>query len=178
MKDRMKRNDWLTLEGLQCFRPPAHEALGTLVIGATSRGIARLDFMNEEQASQIPHRPNAQTEACHAQLQEYFAGQRHDFELALDASGTDFQRQVWQALTRIPYGETRSYSELAESLGRKGAQRAIGSANGRNPIAVIVPCHRVIGSDGSLTGYAGGIGRKQWLLAFEAQEVPLELQPG
>ncbi|WP_417328912.1 methylated-DNA--[protein]-cysteine S-methyltransferase [Halomonas cupida] len=174
----MKHNDWQQYAGLECYQPPASEALGSVVIAATTRGIARLDFMDNDQVSQLSQRPSDLTRACRTQLEEYFAGHRQQFDLPLDAAGTDFQQQVWQALSRIPYGETRSYGELAEGLGRKGAQRAIGAANGRNPIAIIVPCHRVIGSDGSLTGYAGGIGRKQWLLAFEAQEVPLELQPG
>ncbi|MDX1466975.1 MAG: methylated-DNA--[protein]-cysteine S-methyltransferase, partial [Halomonas sp.] len=89
--------------------------------------------------------------------------------------GTDFQRRVWQALATIPFGETRCYAEIAEQLHCRGGQRAVGAANGRNPLAIVVPCHRVIGSDGRLTGYAGGIGRKQWLLAHEAGEVPLEL---
>lgn len=174
----MKHNDWQQYVGLECYQPPASEALGGVVIAATARGIARLDFMDNDQVSQLSQRPSDLTRTCRTQLEEYFAGHRQQFDLPLDAAGTDFQQQVWQALSGIPYGETRSYGELAEGLGRKGAQRAIGAANGRNPIAIIVPCHRVIGSDGSLTGYAGGIGRKQWLLAFEAQEVPLELQPG
>ena len=109
------------------------------------------------------------------ELEQYFAGKRRDFDLPLAPEGTDFQRRVWQALATIPFGETRCYAEIAEQLGCKGGQRAVGAANGRNPLAIVVPCHRVIGSDGRLTGYAGGIGRKQWLLAHEAGEIPFSL---
>lgn len=102
-----------------------------------------------------------------AQLAEYFAGSRQHFDLPLAARGTAFQQQVWQQLIRVPYGHTQSYGELALLLGNKNAMRAVGAANGRNPIAIIVPCHRVIGADGKLTGYAGGLNRKVWLLQHE-----------
>jgi methylated-DNA-[protein]-cysteine S-methyltransferase len=105
------------------------------------------------------------------QLSEYFSGERLDFELPLAPDGTAFQRRVWDALQEIPYGETTTYGELARRLGRPSASRAVGLANGRNPIAVIVPCHRVIGSDGSLTGYGGGLERKRFLLEREAARV-------
>jgi methylated-DNA-[protein]-cysteine S-methyltransferase len=101
------------------------------------------------------------------QLEEYFAGNRRDFDLPLYLNGTLFQQRVWRALTEIPYGETWSYGELAKRIGNPNASRAVGLANGRNPIAILVPCHRVIGADGSLTGYGGGVERKQWLLAHE-----------
>jgi methylated-DNA-[protein]-cysteine S-methyltransferase len=101
------------------------------------------------------------------QLEAYFAGERTDFDLDLDLVGTDFQRRVWAALRTIPYGETRSYGEIADQIGSAGAFRAVGLANGRNPIGIIVPCHRVIGANGSLTGYGGGLGRKQALLDLE-----------
>lgn len=102
-----------------------------------------------------------------AQLAEYFAGDRMQFELDLDLHGTAFQRRVWTALMTIPYGQTRSYGEIARQIGSPSAFRAVGLANGRNPIAVIVPCHRVIGSNGTLTGYGGGLARKQTLLELE-----------
>jgi methylated-DNA-[protein]-cysteine S-methyltransferase len=105
------------------------------------------------------------------QLAEYFAGERVDFDVPLAMAGTPFQRRVWRALRDIPYGETASYGEMARRLGRPSASRAVGLANGRNPIAVIVPCHRVIGSDGSLTGYGGGLERKRLLLDLEAARV-------
>ena len=106
-------------------------------------------------------------EACR-QLREYFAGQRRSFQLPLAPQGTPFQQQVWQALAEIPYGETRTYGEIAEAIGRKGASRAVGAANHRNPLPIFIPCHRVIGANGSLTGYAGGLETKRFLLALES----------
>ncbi|MEP6765477.1 MAG: methylated-DNA--[protein]-cysteine S-methyltransferase [Gemmatimonadaceae bacterium] len=107
--------------------------------------------------------------AAKLQLAEYFAGERTEFDLPLAATGSDVQKVVWRELSNIPYGETRSYGEIARIIGKPKASRAVGSANGRNPISIIVPCHRVIGADGSLTGFGGGIERKQWLLAHEAK---------
>jgi methylated-DNA-[protein]-cysteine S-methyltransferase len=108
-----------------------------------------------------------------AQLREYFAGERVAFDLALVMEGTPFERRVWSALTEIPYGETCSYGELARTLGQPTAARAVGLANGRNPIAVIVPCHRVIGANGTLTGYGGGLERKRILLELESGQARL-----
>jgi len=105
--------------------------------------------------------------AAAAQLAEYFAGRRRRFDLPLAAQGTDFQRRVWSELIKIEFGSTLSYGGLARRLGNPGASRAVGLANGRNPISIIVPCHRVIGADGTLTGYGGGLARKQWLLRHE-----------
>lgn len=105
--------------------------------------------------------------AAEQQLREYFAGARTTFDVPLDMSGTDFQRQVWQALLRIPYGETRSYQEIAAELGRPTAARAVGAANGRNPLSIVAPCHRVVGASGALTGFAGGLDVKARLLALE-----------
>ena len=101
------------------------------------------------------------------QLREYFAGTRNQFELELDFAGTDFQKQVWQALLTIPFGETRSYSQIAEQIGNPKAVRAVGAANGRNPISIIAPCHRVVGASGGMTGFAGGLEAKQYLLTLE-----------
>jgi methylated-DNA-[protein]-cysteine S-methyltransferase len=101
------------------------------------------------------------------QLHAYFAGELTEFDLELHPEGTTFQLRVWQALCQIPYGETRSYGEIAEQIGKPGAARAVGLANGRNPIGIVVPCHRVIGASGSLTGYGGGLERKRLLLALE-----------
>jgi methylated-DNA-[protein]-cysteine S-methyltransferase len=102
------------------------------------------------------------------ELDEYFAGQRTKFDVALAAEGTPFQREVWRAIAGVPFGETISYAELARRAGRPGSARAAGAATGRNPIGVIVPCHRIVGADGSLTGYAGGVDKKRALLALEA----------
>ncbi|WP_338476677.1 methylated-DNA--[protein]-cysteine S-methyltransferase [Pseudomonas khavaziana] len=101
------------------------------------------------------------------QLTEYFAGTRNHFELELDFAGTDFQKQVWKALLTIPFGETRSYSQIAQQIGNPKAVRAVGAANGRNPISIIAPCHRVVGASGGLTGFAGGLEAKQYLLTLE-----------
>jgi len=101
------------------------------------------------------------------QLEAYFAGELVDFDIDIDLRGTEFQRRVWKALLTIPYGETRSYGEIAEQIGAPGAARAVGLANGHNPISIIVPCHRVIGAGGSLTGYGGGLERKRTLLELE-----------
>lgn len=121
------------------------------------------------------------------QLNAYFSGELTDFELSMEMRGTDFQRRVWAALCEIPYGETISYGELARQVGNPKASRAVGLANGRNPVAIVVPCHRVIGADGSLTGYGGGLDRKVWLLEHEAahglspthttRQAQLDLQP-
>lgn len=105
--------------------------------------------------------------AAARQLKEYFAGKRREFDLPLRMAGTEFQQRVWRELTKIPFGETRSYGQLAKRLNNPNGSRAVGLANGRNPIAIIVPCHRVIGADGSLTGFGGGIERKEWLLSHE-----------
>ncbi|MEW2274560.1 methylated-DNA--[protein]-cysteine S-methyltransferase [Streptomyces griseofuscus] len=106
-------------------------------------------------------------DAAREQLEAYYAGELREFSLQLNLRGTPFQRTVWDQLVRIPYGETRTYGQLADALGKPGASRAVGLANGRNPIGIIVPCHRVVGSDGSLTGYGGGLDRKRRLLDFE-----------
>jgi methylated-DNA-[protein]-cysteine S-methyltransferase len=113
------------------------------------------------------HATDAVLERCAAQLREYFTGDRREFDLPLAASGTVFQQSVWQALRDIPYGEVRSYSDIARAIGRKTAVRAVGAANGRNPLPIVIPCHRVIGSDGSLTGFAGGLRAKTLLLQLE-----------
>ena len=105
--------------------------------------------------------------SCASQLQEYFAGERDTFDLPLEPGGTDFQRAVWAALADIPYGELRSYRDIAEAIDNPAAVRAVGAANGRNPLPIVVPCHRVIGSDGSLTGFAGGLEAKTRLLQLE-----------
>jgi methylated-DNA-[protein]-cysteine S-methyltransferase len=112
-----------------------------------------------------------------AQLREYFAGERTEFELELTMRGSEFQRAVWAALLEIPYGETASYGEIARRVGRPGKARAVGRANGSNPIAVIVPCHRVIGANGALTGYGGGMERKRLLLDLEAGRAQLGAWP-
>ena len=110
------------------------------------------------------------------QLTEYFAGTRHEFDLPLTFQGTDFQKQVWAALLTIPFGQTRSYSEIATQIGNVNAVRAVGAANGRNPISIVAPCHRVIGASGDLTGFAGGLANKMLLLSLEAGQTSIEAE--
>ena len=131
-------------------------------IVASERGLQRLDWSGGRSVG-----PHALVEDAHAQLDEYFAGRRTEFDLPLDLAGTAFQHRAWLALTEIPYGETRTYAEQAARLGLSHGARAVGSANARNPLPVVVPCHRLVGAGGSLTGYAGGIGRKERLLRLE-----------
>ena len=116
-------------------------------------------------------KPNGITDLCKLQLTEYFSGQRQVFTVPLDPQGTQFQQLVWNCLTEIPFGAVKSYGDIAKMLNKPKAAQAVGGANGRNPITLIVPCHRVIGADGSLTGYAGGIERKLWLLKHEGAKV-------
>jgi len=128
-------------------------------------------FGSEISESEIPGERIEDSERCGGvikQVCEYFAGDRREFDIVLAPRGTEFQRQVWDELTRIPYGASISYGELAARIGRPKAVRAVGQANGANPIAIIVPCHRVIGANGKLTGYAGGLANKHQLLALEA----------
>jgi methylated-DNA-[protein]-cysteine S-methyltransferase len=108
------------------------------------------------------------------QLREYFAGQRTEFSLPLDFAGTDFQRRVWQALLTIPYGQTRTYAQIARQIGSPTAVRAVGAANGRNPVSIVAPCHRVVGSTGELRGFAGGLKNKAWLLELESRQLRLQ----
>ncbi len=147
-----------------------HTPIGWLEVRGTRDGITQVSFRD-----QIGPDEGDELDVvydCLQQLQDYFDGRHLRFSMPLAAPGTDFQQQVWQALRKIPVGETRTYSGLAELLGNPGSVRAVGAANGANPIAVIVPCHRVIGADGSLTGYAGGLHRKEWLLAHESRMEP------
>jgi methylated-DNA-[protein]-cysteine S-methyltransferase len=144
--------------------------LGRLRLLATDQTLAGIYFPEHAGApAAAPSAPPGHEvlEAASAQLRQYFAGERTSFELPLAPEGTEFQRQVWAALGAIPYGETRSYGDLAGQLQRRKAVRAVGAANGRNPLSIVVPCHRVVGADGSLTGYAGGAAAKAWLLAHE-----------
>jgi methylated-DNA-[protein]-cysteine S-methyltransferase len=115
---------------------------------------------------------SGRTAGLRRQLAEYFAGERRDFDLPLAPEGTPFERSVWDELRKIPFGETRSYGEIAQAIGRPGAARAVGRANGANPIPIVVPCHRVIGSDGSLTGFGGGLEAKSRLLEIEGRRLP------
>lgn len=146
--------------------------VGELLLAGRDGALTRLHF---EGAKPEPgwRRDDSAFADARSQLAEYFAGRRHEFELELAPEGTDWQLQVWSALRRIPYGETRSYGEIATEICTIRASRAVGLANARNPIAVIVPCHRVIGADGRLTGFGGGLERKRALLDLEAGRAAL-----
>lgn len=139
-----------------------------LYIEAGERGIVRVQFDKPPEISANPDDNYPPIRETARQLAEYFAGARRAFELPLDLRGTPFQLRVWNALLRIPYGETRTYGQLAALAGHPGAARAVGAANGANPIAIIVPCHRVVASGGGLGGYGGGLDCKRFLLALES----------
>jgi O-6-methylguanine DNA methyltransferase len=155
--------------------------VGAMLAGATAEGLVLLEFADrggfERIATRVHKRYKTDLVAgdlsilddCARQLEEYFAGRRREFDLELALKGTPWQEQVWGELLRIPYGETRSYGELAAALGKPGASRAVGRANGDNYIAIVVPCHRVIESSGALRGYGGGLWRKRRLLDLENQ---------
>jgi methylated-DNA-[protein]-cysteine S-methyltransferase len=140
-----------------------------LIVGdeASLRGLYMLDHRHQSPVAEGCERNDRALGAVRQQLSAYFAGKLRKFEVSLAVEGSAFQKQVWQALLDIPFGETESYGQLARRIGNEKASRAVGLANGRNPISIIVPCHRVIGADGSLTGYGGGMERKKWLLEHE-----------
>lgn len=134
---------------------------------ATAQGIRTIEFMPEGVLAGSPNPENPFLHEAVRQLGAYFRGELREFQLALDFEGTDFQKQVWRQLETIPYGQTRSYSQIAEAIGRPKAVRAVGAANGANPIPIVVPCHRVIGASGKLVGYGGGLPLKKRLLELE-----------
>jgi methylated-DNA-[protein]-cysteine S-methyltransferase len=154
---------------MQHYKTYYKSPLGPIEIIGSSDSILALHFMEKMQPQD--GEMTFCVKECLKQLDEYFNGERRDFFLNLQPAGTDFQKSVWRQLENIPYGETTSYGEIARILGKPKASRAVGSANGKNPIAIVIPCHRVIGCDGSLTGYGGGLWRKRWLIGFERGEV-------
>ncbi|MFC4095923.1 methylated-DNA--[protein]-cysteine S-methyltransferase [Euzebyella saccharophila] len=139
--------------------------LGTAKLEGNLDGITAIT-LSDKTPTEVEKVPDSLKPAA-AQLKEYFLGRRTEFDLKLNPQGTDFQKKVWEALLDIPFGKTVSYLDLSKTLGDVKAIRAVASANGKNPLWIVVPCHRVIGSDGSLTGYAGGLHRKKWLLEHE-----------
>ena len=144
--------------------------VGPLLIVASDRGLVRLEF--DRDPAKIPANgvnSDEKTAPYRWQVEEYFRGERQRFDFPLDLRGTDFQKRCWQALLEIPYGETRSYADIARAVGSPRGFRAVGLANNRNPIAIVVPCHRVLASDGSLCGYGGGLEVKQHLLELESK---------
>jgi len=145
---------------------------GELGIADGPRGISHVFLRDQNRCSGMEEKETPLLRLAAGQLQEYFAGVRREFDLPLAPAGTAFQRSVWAALREIPWGETRSYSEIASAIGHPRACRAVGQANHRNPILILIPCHRVIGRDGSLTGYGAGIGMKRSLLELEGIPIP------
>src|SRR5262245_62983843 len=161
--------------------------IGVLYVAANGKGVTAIEFPRtggtrpsrhaasrsregDLEAADAPVRAAARRhlEAAVRQLREYFAGEREGFDLDLFMTGTDFEAKVWKRLARIPHGETCTYAEIAHAVGAPGAARAAGAAIGKNPVPIVVPCHRVVGANGSLTGFGGGLGRKKWLLEHEA----------
>ena len=144
--------------------------VGTLLLRGDGQALTGLYMHEQRHRPELPagvERNDSAFRQVREQLKAYFAGKLQEFELTLAGEGSDFQRKVWRALCKIPFGETESYGSLAKRIGNANASRAVGLANGKNPIGIIVPCHRVVGANGSLTGYGGGLERKQWLLEHE-----------
>jgi methylated-DNA-[protein]-cysteine S-methyltransferase len=145
-----------------------HSPIGWLQINGSEKGISSVNFIEDDTAASDAAGSSCLSD-CTKQLDEYFNRKRKSFNLKLDLTGTDFQKKVWNELLKIPFGQTCSYLDMAKKLGDKMALRAVGNANGKNPIAIIIPCHRVIGSNGKLIGYGGGLWRKKWLLNLESK---------
>ena len=147
--------------------------VGYIEITSTRQGVQSISIDHGQLLSRMDKKDSAEslTHAMEAkkQISAYFSGKIKTFSLILDTNGTEFQRKVWNALRSIPYGETRSYGQIADAIGVPGGARAVGLANNRNPLAIVVPCHRVIGANGQLTGYRGGLEIKRWLLNHESQ---------
>lgn len=142
--------------------------IGIIEIIGNHEAIHSILFSEKDKPENFLHADTPQVlQECYQQLDEYFKGKRREFSFPYQVEGTDFQRNVWKALTDIPYAETGSYKDIAVSIGNEKAIRAVGSANGKNKLSIVIPCHRIIGSNGKLTGYAGGLWRKQWLLEHE-----------
>lgn len=168
------------MESTLIFTDYIDSPLGLLEIQASPQGLIRVEFT---EAETMHIHGNENTTRCKLQLQQYFAAERSEFNLPLDQRGTAFQKSVWSCLLTIPFGQTVSYGDIADMLNNRKAVRAVGAANGKNPISIIVPCHRVIGANQTLTGYAGGLERKAWLLKHEgiafkiSAQGPHSLQP-
>jgi len=160
------------------FLTSYHSPLGTYILASSQRGVVCVETEDKAPAClarwqrhgiQVKEDGSKHNDTVARELDEYFTGRLREFTVPLDMRGTPFQRQVWELLRGIPYGETRSYGQIAHALGNPTAVRAVGGANGSNPVSIVVPCHRVIGSDGKLTGYGGGLDRKEALLNLEAR---------
>jgi methylated-DNA-[protein]-cysteine S-methyltransferase len=160
------------------FRKRIASPVGELRLYASDAGLAAILWSDDTGRHlgadcEIVEGDHALLDLAESQLREYFAGKRRAFHLPLDFIGTDFQCRVWQALLTIPFGETRSYTDIAKQIGAPDAVRAVGAANGRNPLSIVAPCHRVLGMSGELTGFGGGLPNKAWLLAHESPQKAL-----
>lgn len=150
------------------FQVDYQTPIGVLEITGTDEAVNSILFAEQDVVVHpLTEKTPMALKECYVQMDEYFKGERHEFSFPSISVGTEFQKSVWNALTTIPYGKTGSYKDIAISIGNEKAIRAVGSANGKNKLSIVVPCHRIIGSDGKLTGYAGGLWRKEWLLAHE-----------
>ena len=158
------------------FKTHYKSPIGLIEITGTADSLTSLYFVDDNSYSSSTNESNQFLEQCIKQLAEYFAGDRKEFELNLMPEGTEFQKKVWNELLKIPFGETKSYLWQSKMLGNQLAIRAVATANGQNKISIIIPCYRVIGSDGSLTGYAGGLWRKKWLIEHEKNFFNIEKQ--
>ena len=170
---RTVRTLW-AMTGLRLFSGSIVAPFGPVTVVAGDDGLRGVSFAGDP-GTRLPADASVERADSHpvvartlAQLREYLAGERREFDLPLVLDGTEFQVAAWRALARVPYGGTASYATQAASIGRPTATRAVGAANGRNPVAIVLPCHRIVGADGSLTGFAGGLETKKWLLAHEA----------
>ncbi|CAI9396050.1 MULTISPECIES: methylated-DNA--[protein]-cysteine S-methyltransferase [Bacillaceae] len=145
-----------------------HSPIGVIEISGTEKAVSSILFSEKELAENLINAstPNVLV-TCSKQIDDYFKGKRRDFSFPMEIGGTPFQKQVWDALTTIPYAGTGSYKDIANNIGNEKAVRAVGSANGKNKLCIVIPCHRIIGANGTLTGYAGGLWRKEWLLSHE-----------
>ncbi len=143
--------------------------IGTLQIVVSDHALRSIHFTREPDSD--PNSAHPLIDACRKELEEFFDGRRKEFSIPLDPQGTTFQKKIWAELVKIPYGKTLSYMDIAKKIGDPKSIRAVGLANGKNPIPIVIPCHRVIGSNGSLVGYSGEMWRKKWLLGFEQKEL-------
>ena len=152
---------------MKIYKTYYQSEIGLIEIAGDKKDLRTVDFVvtSEAATSDVP----LHLQECFRQIDEYFQGKRREFQLRLRLEGTEFQKRVWRELMKIPYGETASYKDIAEAIANPRAVRAVGQANHRNPVAIVVPCHRVIGQDGNLTGYGGGLWRKEWLLRHESR---------
>lgn len=146
--------------------------IGILEIIGTEEAVVSILFSENDEIENVRGNDTPKVlELCYLQLDEYFKGERREFSFPYQMEGTDFQKSVWNALKEMPYGETGSYKDIAVSIGNEKAIRAVGSANGKNKLSIVIPCHRIIGINGKLTGYAGGVWRKEWLLEHEKRSM-------